>query len=391
MTKLDGGLLPVTPDDYRAVAHQRLPRFIFDYIDGGANDERTMARNVDDFASITLRQRVLRNVDGVDTQASMAGQPCAMPLALAPVGMAGMFARRGEVQASRAALNAGVPFTLSTVGICSLEEVQAATRQPFWFQLYMLRDRQAVSQLLTRAWQAGCRTLLFTVDLAVAGVRHRDHRNGLEATGLTAGWLRARQLVTRSSWLWDVGLRGRPHCFGNLSDRVPDPENLKAFKQWLDAQFDPGVTWDDIRWIRDQWQGRLYIKGILDPEDAELAASVGADGLVVSNHGGRQLDAVSSSVAMLPAIAQAVGHRMDVWLDGGVRSGVDVFKALALGAQGVLIGRPWVWALAAGGQEGVEACLKTFQQELRVAMALAGVTRIQDIGRQQLQVPPLPA
>lgn len=384
MSRLALSQIPVTPADHRELARTRLPRFIFDYIDGGANDEQTLARNVEDFAAIRIRQRVLCNVDQVDTRTQLAGQDCAMPLALAPIGMAGMFARRGEVLAARAAASQCVPFTLSTVGICPLEEVRAGCGAPFWFQLYMLRDREAVAELLRRAWQAGCRTLLFTVDLAVAGMRHRDVRNGLEAEGLEAVWRRGRQIVARPGWIWDVGLRGRPHRFGNLADRVPDPDNLKAFKHWLDAQFDPRVTWDDLRWIRDQWQGRLILKGILDEEDAVQARRVGADGLIVSNHGGRQLDGVSSGIASLPAVVRAVGPDMEVWMDGGVRSGVDVFKALALGARGVLIGRPWVWALAAGGEAAVARSLATFQRELQVAMALAGVTRVQDIGPAQL-------
>ena len=376
--------IPVTPNDYRQVAKRRLPAFMFDYVDGGANDEQTMALNVQDLAGIRLRQRVLRDVDHVDTQTVLAGRPCAMPLALAPIGMAGLYARRGEVQGVKAALAAGVPFTLSTLSICAIAEVQAASSAPIWFQLYMMRDRAAVSGLMARAWQAGCRTLFMTVDLAVAGVRHRDFRHGLETQGLSAAWMRGREILARPAWVWDVGLHGRPHCFGNLADRVPNPDDLNAFKRWLDTQFDPRVTWDDIKWVRDHWQGHLYLKGILDVEDGELAAQVGADGIVVSNHGGRQLDSVCSSAAKLPALAAAVGDRLDILMDGGVRSGVDVFKALALGAKGVLIGRPWVWALAAGGQAAVQASLATFLRELRVTMALTGVTAIRDINTQHL-------
>jgi L-lactate dehydrogenase (cytochrome) len=373
------GPIPVTPDDYRRVARTRLPGFLFDYVDGGANDEQTMRLNLEDLARVRLRQRVLKNVENVDTATRVADQPCSMPLVLAPVGMAGMYARRGEVQAARAADEAGIPFTLSTLGICSIEEVQARSRAPVWFQLYMLRDREAVSRLLERSWLAGCRTLVFTVDLPVAGVRHRDYRHGLQSTGLGASLIRGRQVAMRPGWAWDVGLKGRPLGFANLSDRVPNPRDLNAFKRWLDSQFDPRVTWDDIAWVRDRWNGRLLLKGILEVEDGEAAARVGADGIVVSNHGGRQLDSVSSSVSRLPAMVHAVGSRVEILMDGGVRSGVDVFKAVALGAKAAMIGRPWIWALAAGGHSALRSSLETFVNEFRIAMALAGVTSVRDI------------
>jgi L-lactate dehydrogenase (cytochrome) len=378
-------LLPATPLDYRRLAERRLPRFLFDYIDGGANDEITLAANVGDFAALRIKQHVLRNVDHLDTATTLAGQAASFPLAIAPVGMAGLYHRRGEVQGVKAANAVGVPFTLSTVGICSLEEVQAASSEPFWFQLYMIRDRGAVRELLRRAWDAGCRVLVFTVDLPMPGMRHRDTRNGMVASTIAAKLGKARQLLARPGWLWNVGVKGRPHSFGTMADRIPNPNDLHAFRQWLDDQFDPTVTWDDITWLREIWKGKLLLKGIQEPEDAQSAHRVGADGLVVSNHGGRQLDSVASSISKLAPIAQAVGQHMEVLLDSGVRSGVDIFKALALGASGVLVGRPWVWALAAQGQAGVEQMLMTLRRELEVTMALAGVTRIADITRDCLE------
>jgi L-lactate dehydrogenase (cytochrome) len=326
---------PVTPPDYRRLAEKRLPRFLFDYIDGGANDEQTMVANVADFAKVTLRQRVMRDVSGVDTSTVLAGRSVAMPLALAPVGMAGMFARRGEVLGLRAAERAGVPFTLSTLGVCTMEELRAASPAPFWFQLYMMRDRDAVQRLLGRARAVGCDTLLFTVDLAVPGVRHRDVRVGMIGRPtLKAKLGKVRQLVERPGWIRDVGLRGKPHTIGNLSDVVPDPTDLNAYKAWIDTQFDPAVTWKDIEWLRRIWDGKLYIKGVLEEDDARAAADVGA----------------------------------------------DVLRAVALGARGVLIGRPWVWAAAGAGQQGLEDLLETLHRELQTAMALTGVTRIADAG-----------
>ncbi|HET9048410.1 MAG TPA: L-lactate dehydrogenase [Chiayiivirga sp.] len=376
--------LPSTADDYRQRARRRLPRFLFDYLDGGAGNETTLAANVAAFARVKLRQRVLVDVDHIDTATALAGEPCTMPVALAPVGLAGLMARRGEAQAARVAEAAGLPFTLSTVGICSLEEVQAARSAPFWFQLYMLRDRGVVQSMLDRAWAAGCRTLVFTVDLPLPGLRHRDVRNGMEAAGLRAALLRASQVLARPGWVWNVAVRGKPLDFGSLAKQVPDAHDLNAFKRWVDAQFDASVTWRDIEWLRSRWQGRLILKGILHAEDAQRACEVGAEGLVVSNHGGRQLDGVRASIEALPSIAQAVGSRCEVWMDGGIRSGTDVFRALALGARGVLIGRPWVWALAGGGQAGLAAYLAGLQRELRLAMMLTGSPTLAAIGPDRL-------
>jgi L-lactate dehydrogenase (cytochrome) len=366
--------------DFRARAERRLPRFLFDYIDGGANDEVTLAANSTDFGRIRLRQHVLRDVSHIDTTARLASEQVSMPMALAPIGLAGMMSRRGEAQAVRIANDAGIPFTLSTVGICSLSEVKDASNKPFWFQLYMMRDREAVKSLLQRALAVGCTTLVFTVDLPVTGMRHRDTRNGMLTSSLAGKVGKLRQLVIRPGWLADVAIGGKPHTFGSLAALVPDAPNLNAFRAWIDAQFDPSVTWSDIEWLRSMWPGKLLIKGILEVDDALAAVAIGADGVIVSNHGGRQLDSVASTISKLPAIATAVGGKVEVLVDGGVRSGVDVFKAIALGANGVLIGRPWIWALAGGGPSGLADLLATFRREFEVSMALTGVTRVSDIG-----------
>ncbi|MFC1796164.1 L-lactate dehydrogenase [Pseudomonadota bacterium] len=370
---------PVTTSDYRRLAEKRLPRFLFDYIDGGANEEISMSANQADFAKIRLKQRVMRDVGDIDTTASLSGQQSNMPLALAPVGLAGMMARRGEVMAARGAAAAGIPFTTSTVGICPLEEVQAAVEEPVWFQLYMLRDRQIVADLLDRAQRSGCHTLVFTVDLAVTGMRHRDLRNGMIGGGLAGSLAKAWQLATRPRWLFDVALKGKPHNFGNLLDAGPDPDDLNAFKDFIEAQFDPTVTWQDIAWLRTLWNGNILIKGVMGEEDARAAVDVGADGVIVSNHGGRQLDGVASSISRVPEVAAAVGERVEVYVDGGVRNGIDVVKAVALGARGVLIGRPWVWAIAGRGEQGLIDLLEVFQQEIKTAMALMGVRNLSEL------------
>ncbi|MBP6110422.1 MAG: L-lactate dehydrogenase [Rhodocyclaceae bacterium] len=367
---------PVTPLDYRRLAEKRLPRFLFDYIDGGANDELTMAANIADFQRLKLKQRVMRDVSNISTATTIAGEATSMPVILAPVGMAGLMARRGEVQGVRAANAAGVPFTLSTVGICPLEEVAAASSKPFWFQLYMIRDRGIVRDMLTRAQAAGCTTLVFTVDLPIAGMRHRDARNGMGGHSLRARVASAWQIATHPIWVADVGVFGKPHSFGNLEDMVANPTDMEAYKKWLNAQFDCSVTWKDIEWLRGIWPGKLIIKGILEADDAIAAVAAGADGVIVSNHGGRQLDTAASGISKLPEVAAAVGDKAEVLMDGGVRSGIDVVKALALGARAVLIGRPWVWANAARGQAGVSDLLAVFKREMEVAMALTGVTNV---------------
>ena len=370
---------PVSVADYRQRAKRRLPGFLFHYIDGGANDEDTMAANVSDFRHYRLKQRVMRNVDGVDTSTTLAGRPASMPLALAPVGMAGMFARRGETQGARAAKVANIPFTSSTVGICPVEEVAAATGEPFWFQLYMLRDRDLILKLLERAQSAGCDTLAFTVDLPVAGMRLRDYRNGMLGGGIPGKLSQLAQIVSSPLWAVDVGLRGKPHNFGNLREVVPDPDDLDAYKAFIDSQFDPTVTWEDIAWLRSVWKGKILIKGVLEADDARAAVDTGADGIIVSNHGGRQLDGVASSISKLAGVAAAVGDRTEVYLDGGVRSGIDVVKAVGMGARGVLIGRPWVFAMAACGEAGITDLLALFQREISTAMTLMGVNTIDEI------------
>ena len=370
---------PATAIDYRRLAEKRLPRFLFEYIDGGANEQDTMGANITDFRRYTLTQHVLRDVGDRDTSTTLLGQASSMPVALAPVGMAGMMARRGEVQAARAAKAAGVPFTASTVGICPIEEIQAAVGVAPWFQLYMLRDRDIVLGLLERAQAAGCNTLVFTVDLAVAGMRHDDTRNGMLGGGLKGNLAKLWQIGSRPLWAIDVGLRGKPHNFGHLREVVPNPNDLNAYKAFIDAQFDPTVTWSDITWLRAQWKGKILLKGIMEADDARSAVGAGVDGVLVSNHGGRQLDGVGSSISKLAEIASAVGEQVDVYMDGGVRSGIDVVKAVALGANGVLIGRPWVWAMAARGEAGLTGFLSTLQREISIAMALMGVNKLEDI------------
>jgi L-lactate dehydrogenase (cytochrome) len=375
--------VPVTADDYRARAKKRLPRFLFDYVDGGSGQEESLSDNEADFGDLRLRQRVMRDVSKVDTGANLCGLQVSMPVALAPVGLAGMMARRGEVLAARAAASVGVPFTLSTVGVCPVEEVNAAVPDPCWFQLYMLRDRGLVVRLLERAAAAGCDTLLFTVDLPVAGMRHRDAQNGMLGGAPLA---KALQLLLRPRWLYDVGLRGKPHNFGHLLDEVADPNDLGSFKAFVDSQFDPTVTWKDIEWLRSRWRGRLIIKGIMSAEDAEAAATAGADGVVVSNHGGRQLDGVASCISKVPEVVACVGDDLEVLMDGGVRSGTDVVKAVALGANGVLIGRPWVWAVAARGEDGLASFLRMLRQEIRTTMILMGVSKVSEISPELLDM-----
>jgi L-lactate dehydrogenase (cytochrome) len=369
-------IVPVTADDYRRLAAKRLPRFLFDYVDGGAGEEQTLAANRADFQGYHLRQRVLRDVSRVDTGTSLCRQAARMPVALAPIGLAGMMARRGEVLAARAAQSAGVPFSLSTVGVCPLEEVNAAIDRPCWFQLYMLRDRGLVEALLQRAAGHGCEVLLFTVDLAVTGMRHRDAQGGMLGGAPLA---KLKQLLARPRWLYDVAIRGKPHVFGHLVEQVADPEDFASFKHFIDTQFDPSVTWKDIEWLRGKWSGKLVIKGVMSASDATAATDVGADGVIVSNHGGRQLDGVASCISTLPDVVRAVGERTEVLMDGGVRAGSDVVKALALGARGVLIGRPWVWAVAARGEQGLVNYLDVLQREIAVTMALMGINSIDEI------------
>jgi L-lactate dehydrogenase (cytochrome) len=368
--------------DYRELARRRLPRFLFEYIDGGSYAEATLRRNVADLSEIALRQRILRDVSKLDLTTTLFGQRLAMPVALAPVGLAGLAARRGEVQAARAAEAAGVPFCLSTVSACPLAEVTRGVKNPIWFQLYMIRDRGFMVDLLAQASEAKCTALLFTVDMPVPGSRYRDVRSGLaDASGPLGDLRRFLQAAVRPDWAWDVGMMGRPHTLGNVVPVLGSKTGLEDFFAWMRNNFDPSVTWKDLDWVRERWSGPLVLKGILDPDDARDALRVGADGLVVSNHGGRQLDGVLSSAKALPAIADAVGDGMTVLADGGIRSGLDVLRMLALGAHGVLIGRPWAYALGGAGGTGVAHVLRLIAAELKVAMALTGVTSIAEIGR----------
>jgi L-lactate dehydrogenase (cytochrome) len=366
--------------DYRELARRRLPPFLFEYIDGGSYAEVTLGRNTEDLRAVALRQRVMRNVDGIDLTTALFGKTQSMPVALGPVGLSGMYARRGEVQAARAANAAGVPFALSTVGVCPLAEVARGLGKPFWFQLYVVKDRDFVKLMIAEAKAAGCTVMLLTVDLPVAGTRYRDVHSGLSGSAGLAGSLRRfGQAALHPRWAWDVGLRGRPHTLGNVAPMLKGDTGLEDFLAWMSANFDKTVTWESLAWLRSEWGGPIVVKGILDPDDAKLAAEHGADGIVVSNHGGRQLDGVPSTAAALPAIADAVGDKLTVLVDGGVRSGLDVVRMLALGAKGVLLGRAWAYALAGGGQAGVAHMLSLIEAEMRVAMALTGATSIADI------------
>jgi L-lactate dehydrogenase (cytochrome) len=371
--------------DYRELARRRLPRFLFEYIDGGAYDEVTLRANSADLRQVALRQRVLRDVSDVDTSATLFSQSLRLPLALGPIGLAGMSARRGEVQAARAAEAAGVPFTLSTVSACSLDEVVANVGQPLWFQLYMIRDRGFMRELLAKAAALGCSALMFTVDMPTPGARYRDYRSGLAgAPGLAGAARRTWQAAARPAWAWDVGLMGRPHHLGIVARVLGRATGLEDFFQWMRENFDPTVSWRDLEAVRAAWKGPLILKGVLDVEDAKEAANLGADGLVVSNHGGRQLDGVPSTARALPPIAEAVGDRLTVLADGGIRSGLDVLRMLALGAKGVLLGRAWAYALAGGGGRGVAHVLELIEAEMKVAMALTGVTRVAELDRRIL-------
>tara|TARA_R110002110_G_scaffold79145_6_gene207056 strand:+ start:4132 stop:5286 length:1155 start_codon:yes stop_codon:yes gene_type:complete len=376
-------LNPVSVADYRELARKRLPTQLFDYMDGGSYAEDTLADNVAAFSRLKLRQRVLRDVSDIDTSTTIFGETWKIPAALAPVGFAGMFAKRGEVQAAKAAETFGVPFTLSTVSICAIEEVAKATAQPFWFQLYVIKDRGYAAELMKRAHEAGCTALVFTVDLAVLGARYRDTRNGMN-TSLTLGKkLRvAADFATRWHWLRHVALGGRPLDFGNLRAAVPDARGFGAFGAWVAQNLDPAMTWDDLEWIRANWPGKIIIKGIMDAEDARTAmSSVAPDGIVVSNHGGRQLDGTPATIDALPAIREVTGDATTLFLDGGIRSGLDIVKALAQGADACLLGRAWAYALAARGEAGVSAMLNTMKQEMHVAMALTGHRQVREIGR----------
>ena len=363
--------------DFERAARARLPRFLFDYADGGANAEITLGRNKSDLADISLRQRVLQDVATLDLSTDLFGRRLPIPVILSPIGIGGMYRRRGEVQAARAANRRGLPFGVSTVSLCGMREIAASTAGPLWFQLYVLRDRGFMADLIATAKESGAEALIFTVDMPVPGSRYRDAHSGM--SGRWSPAKRVIQAMGKPAWAWDVGIRGRPHKLGNLEPILGKASGMNDYMGWLGANFDPSIRWSDLEWIRAAWDGPLIIKGILDPEDARAAAAIGAQGIVVSNHGGRQLDGVLSTTRALPAIAQAVGDRVTVMVDGGVRSGIDVVKMIALGARAVLIGRPWLWALAARGEAGVTHLLDIIEAEMRVAMTLTGVNAVEKI------------
>ncbi|KAE9531165.1 alpha-hydroxy-acid oxidizing enzyme [Ursidibacter arcticus] len=363
--------------DYQRAARRRVPPFMFHYADGGSYSEQTLKRNVTDLENIALRQRVLKDMSQLDTEIELFGEKLSMPVALAPVGACGMYARRGEVQAAKAADNKGIPFTLSTVSICPIEEVAPAINRPMWFQLYVLKDRGFMKYALERAKAAGCSTLVFTVDMPTPGARYRDMHSGM--SGPYKEIRRVLQSMIHPFWAWDVGVKGKPHTLGNVSNYMGKQIGLDDYIGWLTANFDPSISWKDLEWIREFWDGPMVIKGILDPEDAKDAVRFGADGIVVSNHGGRQLDGVLSSAKALPSIADAVKGDIKILADSGIRNGLDVVRMIALGADACMLGRAFVYALGAAGQAGVENMLDIFKKEMRVAMTLTSNQSIKDI------------
>jgi len=371
-----------SPLDFREAARRRLPPFLFDYVDGGAFSEETMDANRAALKTVRPRQRVLRDVSALSLETRILGETMDMPVMLAPIGLGGMMRRRGELQVARAARAANVPYILSTVSVCPLADVIAASGAPIWFQLYVLKDRGFMRHALERAQAMGVTKLVFTVDMPLPGARYRDAHSGM--SGPAAPMRRMLQAVTHPRWAWDVGLLGRPHDLGNISHYRQKPTDLADYIGWLGANFDPSITWSDLEWIRDFWQGEMIVKGVLDAADARDAVRLGADGVIVSNHGGRQLDGAISTAEALPAIADAVGDELTVLVDGGVRTGLDVVRMLALGARGVLLGRAYIYALAAEGEAGVTRLLDLIAQGMKVTMALSGVTSVKDITRDML-------
>jgi L-lactate dehydrogenase (cytochrome) len=365
-------------EDLRELARRKVPRAFFDYAESGSYNEETLRANRADLEKIRLRQRVLVDVSQRSLATTIVGQNVSAPFVLSPIGLLGMQHGDGEILAANAADEAGIPFTLSTMSICSIEQVAAATRKPFWFQLYVIRDREFSKDLLARAAAAKCSALVLTVDLQVLGQRHRDIRNGMTVPPQFR-FKNVVDIAQKPGWLWSV-IRSRSKTFGNLAGHVKGMENVSSLAQWTNQQFDPALNWKDIEWIKKIWPGKIIIKGILDPEDAKLAVKLGADAVVVSNHGGRQLDGASSSIAALPGIADAVGADTEVLFDGGIRSGSDMMRALALGARACLIGRAYVWGLGAMGQAGVAKAIDILKTELSVTMALTGTVKLADIG-----------
>ena len=372
-------------EDLRVLAKRRVPRMFYDYADSGAWTESTYRANEADFQRVHLRQRVAVDMSNRTLASTMVGQPVSMPVALAPVGLTGMQRADGEILAARAAASVGVPFTLSTMSICSIEDVAENSSQPFWFQLYVMKDREFIARLIGRAKAAGCSALVLTLDLQILGQRHKDVRNGLTAPPrMTLSNI--ADIAVRPRW-WTGMLRTKRRTFRNIAGHVKGVKDMSALSAWTAEQFDPTLSWDDVKRIKDQWGGKLVLKGILDPMDAELAAQSGADAIVVSNHGGRQLDGAMSSIAALPTIARAVGSRVEVLMDGGIRSGQDVIKALALGAKGVLIGRAYIYGLGAMGEAGVAKSLEIIRKELDITMALCGLRDVRQVNADILAKP----
>jgi len=366
-------------EDLRALARKRVPRMFLDYLESGSWTESTLRANIADFQAIRLRQRVAVDLGQRSIRGTMIGQEVAMPVALAPIGMCGMMHADGEIAAARAAADFGVPFTLSTMSICSIEDVAAATARPFWFQLYVMRDREFVASLIERARAARCSALVLTLDLQILGQRHRDIKNGLSAPPRpTFGNL--VNLATKPRWILGMAGTKRRH-FGNIVGHAKGVDDTSSLADWTMHQFDPALDWDDVAWIKQRWGGKLVLKGIMDAEDAKRARDSGADALIVSNHGGRQLDGAPASISALPAIADAVGPGIEVWMDGGIRSGQDVLKAVALGAKGTMIGRAFVYGLGAMGQAGVAKALELIARELDLTMAFCGRTDLATVGR----------
>ena len=364
-------------EDLRLLAKKRVPRMFYDYADSGSWTEDTYRANQNDFAGIKLRQRVAVNMENRSLKSTMAGQEVAMPVALAPVGLVGMQHADGEILAARAAEKFGVPFTLSTMSICSIEDVAENVSKPFWFQLYVMRDRDFINRLIDRAKAAGCSALVLTLDLQIMGQRHKDIKNGLSAPPK----ITLRNMLNMSTKpRWGLGMLGtKRRTFRNVVGHAKTAGDLSSLATWSASQLDPTLNWDDVKWIKDRWGGKLILKGIMDAEDAEIAVRSGADAIVVSNHGGRQLDGAPSSIAALPPIARAVGDRIEVLMDGGIRSGQDVIKALALGAKGVFIGRAFVYGLGAMGEAGVTSCLEIIKKELDTTMAFCGLRDVKQV------------
>jgi isopentenyl diphosphate isomerase/L-lactate dehydrogenase-like FMN-dependent dehydrogenase len=368
-----------TIEDLRVLAEKRVPRMFYDYADSGSWTEGTYRANSADFQKIKLRQRVAVNMENRSTTVQMVGQTAKMPVAIAPVGLTGMQHADGEIHAARAAEKFGIPFTLSTMSICSIEDIAENTTAPFWFQLYMMRDREAMANMIERVRKAKCSAMVLTLDLQVIGQRHKDLKNGLTAPPRPT-LKNIVNLMTKPRWC--LGMAGtRRHTFRNLVGHVKGVSDMRSLSAWTNEQFDPRLSWADIAWVKERWGGKLILKGIMDVEDAELAVKAGADAIVVSNHGGRQLDGAPSSIEALPAIVAAVGAKTEVWMDGGIRSGQDVLKAYALGARGTMIGRAMVYGLGAMGEEGVTKALQILHKELDVTMAFCGHTDIRNVDR----------